>query len=92
MSDLVIPSSPSDRQKLKQILRDMTDCMTRMDAERETIKELAEAAEESFEIPKKLINKLARTMHKSNLTEILSDTENLEFLYETLIATEQKEA
>lgn len=92
MSDLVIPSSPSDRQKLKQILRDMTDCMTRMDAERDTIKELAEAAEESFEIPKKLINKLARTLHKSNLTEIVSDTENLEFLYETLIATEQKEA
>jgi hypothetical protein len=92
MSDLIIPSSPADRQKLKQILRDMTDCMTRMDAEREVIKELAEAAEESFEIPKKLINKLARTLHKSNITEIVSDTENLEFLYETLIATAEKEA
>lgn len=91
MSDLIIPSSPSDRQKLKSILSEMTNCMTRMDAERDTLKELAEAAEEQFEIPKKLINKLARTLHKSNLPEIVSDTENLEFLYETLIETKSQE-
>lgn len=80
-----IPSNPSDRVKLKTMLAEMTKCFQRIDDERQSIKEIAEAAQEQYEIKKKVVTKLARTMYKHNYADLQAENEHFEELYETLI-------
>ena len=85
MSEHTIPSNPADRQKLKSMLVEMTNCLQRMGDERESVKEIAALAEEEFGIKKKVVNKLARTMYNHNYADLQSENEHFEFLYETLV-------
>ena len=87
-----VPSNPADRQKLKQMLAEMTHCLQRADDEREAMKEIADEAYEQFGIPKKIVNKLARTMYKRNYADLQSENEDFEFLYETLVEGKNTEA
>lgn len=80
-----IPSSPSDRQQLKTMLVEMTKAMQRADDEKQSVKEIAEAAQEKFGIKKKLITRLAKTMYKHNYADIQAENEHFETLYETLV-------
>lgn len=89
-TDLHVPSSPEDRRKLKAAIVEMTKSMLRMDTERDLLKEIAKTASEDFQIPKKIINKLARTMYKNNYNDLQAENEHFEFLYETLVNNSQK--
>ena len=77
--------SPEDRKALKSMIVEMTHCLERIDSEKEQMKEIAEAAEEKFEIKKKFINKMARTMYKHNYADLQQETEHFELLYETVV-------
>jgi len=86
MSDhITIPSSPTDRQKMKQMLAEMTHCLQRADDEKESMKEIADAVHNQFDVPKKIVNKLARTMYKHNYADLQAENEDFELLYETLV-------
>ncbi len=85
MSDVIIPSSPADRTKLKQMLAEMTHCMQRADDEKEQLKEIATEAASQFNIPKKMINKLAKTMYKRSYEDLQAENEDFELLYEVLV-------
>lgn len=80
-----VPSDPSERQKLKQMLSEMTHCLQRADAEREQMKEICDEAYTQFNIAKKTINKLARTMYKHSYADLQQENEDFEFLYEALV-------
>ena len=79
-----IPSNPTDRDKLKTMIVEMTNCLERIDAEREQMKEIADAAEKTFDIKKKFLNKMARTMFKHNYSDLQTENEHFELLYETV--------
>lgn len=85
MTHPTVPSSPEDRKKLKMMISEMTLCMQRMDMERESKKEIADEIKSQFEIPTKMINKLASTMYKRNYEDLQSENEDFELLYETLV-------
>lgn len=85
MSNATVPSSPADRQKFKTMLVEMTNAMQRADDEKESIKEIANAAQEQFSVKKKTVMKLARTMYKRNYADLQAENEDFETLYETLI-------
>lgn len=87
-----IPSSPADRQKFKLMLVEMTKALQRIDLERETLKEVANAAQEQFSVKKKLVSKLARTMYKHNYADLQAENEHFETLYETLVEGKKDEA
>jgi uncharacterized protein (DUF2236 family) len=80
-----VPSSPTDRQKLKAMLVEMTKLMQQNDDNREALKDIASAAQDQFGIKKKLISKLAKTMYKHNYADIQAENEHFEFLYESLV-------
>ncbi len=77
--------NPDDRKALKAVIVEMTNSLERIDQEKEQMKDIADAAEEKFEIKKKYINKMARTMFKSNYADLQSETEHFEYLYEAVI-------
>lgn len=80
-----VPSSPEDRKKLKNMIVEMTNSMSRIDAEREHKKEIATDIKQTFGLQTKMINKLATTMYKRNYANLQSENEDFEMLYETLV-------
>lgn len=82
---IIVPSNPADRLKLKNQLTEGTYCLTRAAAERETLKEIVAAIEEDFEIPKKVVSRLIKTMYKRDFAKEVAEHEDFEALYETVV-------
>ena len=80
-------SNPADRKKIKDALQEISDSMTRIDAEKDLIKDIVNDVNDNFKLPKKYINKMARIYHKQNFSKEKQETEELETLYETVVET-----
>lgn len=78
-------SNPADRDKLLKVIRECSDSMTRIESEREFIKESVTAVCEELQLPKKLVNKMLKTYHKQNYDEEVAVHEQFETLYETVV-------
>ena len=55
-------------------------------AQKEFIKEAVESCVEDVEIDKKHLNKMSKIYHKQNMAEIIGELEDLESLYEGVMA------
>lgn len=75
-------SSPEDKKKLKEAIQEISKSMTRIEAERDLIKEILKEQSDQFQIPKKILAKIAKTFHKQNLTQEVEDHEDFVELYE----------
>jgi hypothetical protein len=78
-------SNPEDRKKIKNALTEISDSMTRMEAERDLIKDIVNDVVDNFKLPKKYVNKMARIYHKQNFQTEQQETEELEALYITVV-------
>lgn len=76
-----------DRKKLHNALVDASNSLTRIDAERDLIKNIINDTNKNFQIPKKTIKKLIRVYHKQNFSEEVATHEEFENLYETVTKT-----
>jgi hypothetical protein len=81
----IVISNPKDRQSLKLALVEMTNCLARMDSEREAKKDIAAKIKEDFDIKPATANKLAGVMYKQNYASLQQEQEDFELLYETLV-------
>jgi viroplasmin and RNaseH domain-containing protein len=86
MSNITIPSDPQTKQTLLNALKEMSNSMTRVDAEKDLQKEIIEEVSDKTEVPKKYISKLARIYHKQNISEVKTENDDLETLYEVVTA------
>lgn len=84
MSNVIIPSSPDDRKKIRGALEEISNSLTRIEAERSLIKEILQDVEDKFELPKKYTRKVAKIFHKQNFAEVKTEQEDLETIYETV--------
>lgn len=82
---IIVPSNPADRLKLKNQLAEGTYCLERAAAERDALKSIVNAIEEDFEIPKKVVNRLIKTMYKRDFAKEVAEHEDFEALYETIV-------
>ena len=80
-----LPSSPNDRQKLKLAIVEITNCLLRIDSEREAMKEIISEASSKYGVDKKMVRKIATTMYKHNYADVQAENEDFELMYETLI-------
>jgi archaellum component FlaC len=68
MSNVVtIPSSPQDRAQIRERLTEISNSMTRIEAERDHINEILADMQDEYELPKKHMRKVARVFHKQNM-------------------------
>lgn len=74
-----------DKKKFKGVLDELSNSMTRMDAERDFIKETIEAASKDFNMNKKIIRKMARVYHKNNYTDEVIEMEEFQQTYESVV-------
>lgn len=86
MSNIIVPSDPQTKQTILNALKEISNSMTRIDSEKDLIKEIVEEVSDKTEVPKKYINKLARIYHKQNISEVKAENDDLETLYEAVTA------
>lgn len=80
-----LPSSTTDRQKIKAALVECTNCFQRIEDEQESLKEIINDVAEKSGINKKLLRRVARTMYKRTYTDVVQENDDFETLYETLV-------
>ena len=83
-NSIILPSSDSDKQRIKGAMNEISASYTRIDAERDFIKEAIISLEDDVGIPKKYLAKMAKIYHKENVSELISEIEVIEALLETI--------
>jgi hypothetical protein len=78
-------SSPVDRKKIKDALVEISDSMTRMEAERDLIKDIVKDVSDNYQLSKKQINRMAKIYHKQNFIMEQQEMDELETLYITIV-------
>jgi hypothetical protein len=78
-------SSPADRTKIKKMLGEISNSMTRIAAERDLIKETISELSKEFELPKKYLNRMAKVYHKQNFQIEQANHEEFEDLYTSIV-------
>lgn len=80
-------SSPADRKKIRDALQEISNCMVRVEAERDLIKDIKATLHEEFKevLTKKQIGKMARVYHKQNFSQEQAESEQFEQLYEEVV-------
>lgn len=76
--------SSEQKKELQGAVREISASMTRTEAERDLIREIVKDQSAKHSIPKKIINKIAKTYHKQNLTQEIQDHEEFVELYDSV--------
>lgn len=82
---VVIPSNPSDLEKIRRVMRTVSDSYTKIEAERDLVKDEIGALVDEFKIPRKFLNKMARTYHRQNFDAVVDEQDDFQALYETVV-------
>jgi hypothetical protein len=73
-----------DKAKVLGCLQEISNSLTRVEAERDLIKEILQKMQDECEIPKKLGRKLARTYHRRNYEEEVAEQSDFQTIYENV--------
>ena len=73
-----------DKAKVLGCLQEISNSLTRVEAERDLIKEILEKMQDECDIPKKLGRKLARVYHKRSYEEEVAEQSDFQSIYETV--------
>lgn len=79
-------SNPEDKKKFLNAIVEISNSMTRTEAERDLINEIIKDLSEEFDINKKIIRKIAKAYHKQNLNEEQQDHDEFVELYEEVVS------
>lgn len=74
-----------DKNKVLGVLKEISNAMTRIEAERDYIKEAVKAAADEHQLDKKILRKMASVYHKQNFEEVQGENEEFSELYETIV-------
>ena len=77
--------SAPDREKLFKIVQECSNSMTRMDAEKDFVREAIADTAKNMQLPKKMVAKLVKVYHKQNFDEEVAVQEQFETLYESVV-------
>jgi Zn-dependent M32 family carboxypeptidase len=76
--------TPEQKKDLQKAVHEISNSMTRMEAERDLIREIVKDQSQNLQIPKKIVAKIAKTYHKQNLAQEVADHEEFVELYESV--------
>jgi|TARA_R110000851_G_scaffold230898_6_gene383715 hypothetical protein len=77
-------TNPQDIKKLKGAVTEISNSMTRTDAEKDFQKEAVAAIADELQLDKKSVKKIAAIYHKQNFTEVQAENDDIVGLYETI--------
>lgn len=77
-------TNPNDKKKIKGAIKELSDSMLRVDAEKDLQKDIIQVTHEDTGIDKKHMRKLAVIYHKQSMNDVKNEFEDVEGLYESL--------
>lgn len=75
-----------DIKVLKGAVREISNSMTRAEAERDFQRDAINDTADKLQLDKKVVRQLARIYHKQNFTDVQAETEEVVSLYESISA------
>lgn len=81
----IVPSNPKDKTTINGAIREIADCLTRIESERELIADIAAGLKEEYDLPKRLVNKMASVYFKGNHQEVTAEMEEFETFFEAIM-------
>ena len=78
--------SPEDKKKLQGYIKEISNSMLRMDAEKDFIKDVIDRAKDDFSLAPKDVRKIANIYHKQSFIEEKAAQEMVLGLYEDLFS------
>jgi len=76
-----------DLERLMGALKDMSNSMLRVEAERSLQKEVKDSVCEELDLNKKVFTRLAKTYHKQNYSEEVDNNDQFETIYQNIISS-----
>jgi len=73
-----------DKAKVLGCLQEISNSLTRIEAERDLIKDILQKMQDECDIQKKLGRKLAKTYHKRNYEEEVAEQADFQTIYENV--------
>ena len=80
---------PKVKTAVKAALVEISASMTRIEGERDLIKEAVKKLADEHGLSKKALNKAARVYHKQTFTKEQEEQDEFNTLYETVVGTEE---
>lgn len=77
-----IERNETERERVKKAMEEISNSMTRIEGERDFIKEAINDICEGYQIDKKVFRKMCRVYHKQNYSEEVAVAEEFATLYE----------
>jgi len=78
-------SNPKDRDDLLKVIKECSDSMTRIDGEKDFMKEAIKDVCDKLQLPKRLVGRMVKVYHKQSYDEEVATHDQFETLYETVI-------
>lgn len=76
---------PAVRKIVRDAIGEISASMTRMEAERDLIKEIIKKLNEDHQLSKKALSKMAKAYHKQSFSKEVEDADEFQTLYETVL-------
>lgn len=85
MSNQTLLANPADQKKLLDMLREASNSLTRIESERDLIREMKAKVCDELQLEKKVINRMVKVYHKQSFQEEVAEHEQFETLYESIV-------
>jgi hypothetical protein len=89
MTDIHLNSH--DAGQVRKTINEMSNCLLRIDSEKEAMKEMAEDIQKKFGIRKTILNKVAHAHHKHKYAEMQMANDHFQYVYESLMGNQDEE-
>ena len=86
---IIVPSCPKDRKEIRQVIEQISNSTSRIEAEKEYQKEAFKELSERFELEQKFLKKMARDYHKNAYKKVMGEVEDYSLLYENIFIQSQ---
>ena len=82
---LVIPSNPADLKAIKDAVKEASNSLVQIEAEKDQIKSIIDLISEKYELPKSVVRKMINAYHKSSFDKEQTVFEDWSELYQAVI-------
>ena len=77
-------SSIEDRKKIFAAIKEISNSMVRIEAERDLIKDIVKDVADNYQLSRKTVNKMAKVYHKQSLTQTVAEHDEFVETYEEI--------
>lgn len=77
-------SSIEDRKKIFAAIKEISNSMIRIEAERDLIKDIVKDVSDNYQLSRKVVNKMAKVYHKQSLSQTVAEHDEFVETYEEI--------